>query len=142
MLKGVDSSGRFRTAKAKEYPPSMNKAIALSFELALDDQDSNASARSCDEEDYTDLMKYWLKMDPYQEDLAEAEMQPDYAKGPKQKASARSRKRCRAERRAKELLEELKEEQKCGNEAALEILHLWEFGRNTFRTNVIPEGKT
>ena len=75
-LLGLDEKGNFRTAKAKEYPPSLCKAIAHGI---LDELELTQMPNSLSEEEALDLealSPYHVAHDPFCE---EQEIGADYA---------------------------------------------------------------
>ena len=81
VLVGLDDAGRFKTAKAKEYPASMCKALAQGMITAISKHAADRGHEAVEEELQDDVQRAtflaWLQQfDPYSE---ETHMQADYA---------------------------------------------------------------
>ena len=83
-LRGNDEKGKFKTARAKEYPPSPNKAIAKTISEHVED-----AHHFGEETEETMSHNEWCKdfevsFDPYSADM---EMHADYKRGKPKEAT-------------------------------------------------------
>ena len=76
-LLGKDENGKFKTARAKEYPPSLNKAIAMTISEHLEDAHHFGEEAEQEMPHNEWYKKFEVAFDPYSADM---EMHADYRK--------------------------------------------------------------
>ena len=142
---GRTSEGKFKTSVTKEYPESLNRAIAHAINDTLASNQlgrlrSEPTQEQIDEATRNSTMRQ--QYDPYDPNTFQT-IRDDYAKrqaavvpAPGQDANHL---RCSAHQLAESIL---KQGSDIASDDILQLLRQWPFSRNRKRTNVLPSGRT
>ena len=77
-LKGIDEQGSWRTAHAKEYPPELNKGLAVGILASLQLQVRRRHLRACRWEAVAELLPWMEEVARASRDIHGAHFLPDY----------------------------------------------------------------
>ena len=142
---GRDSEGRFLTSATKEYPESLNKAIAKAIKDTLHSNEHARETHVPTQQQYDEATRHSTlhqQYDPYDPTTFQS-MREDYANhsatGSKSSVLNEDMIRHQANCFAESLLAKVNG---ITNDDILELLRRWSFSKNRKRTNVLPAGRS